>query len=257
MLIWAIIILLVVFYVIGRNTTDNKPPNRPKATGRPPTIIRRKQNRPKVTGISPKHSGVPLSVRIKKLYDPADYTVTSSTQQKQFISDVNSYQRTRTKTLRPIQSSSSTEIISFDFSWSDNLPELMKVSEVLYSNAQMNSNKRLESERFQYYIGLHFRSFTAADLCHEKIQEIRSTCYDHINLTLKRLQTKSDPLKVSSEDYNQIVRIKDSIKALIAFLEKRRDGLNAQTAVLRDKIRDECGIGGRKWYDSLKERSSR
>lgn len=235
MLIWIIIIFLVVFYIMGKgNDTNNNPRNRQAGTGRPY-----------------KHSSVPLSVQIKKLYDPADYTVTSSPQQKQFISDVNAYQRTRKKTLRPIQSSSGTEIISFDFSWSDDLPELMKVSEVLYSNAQMNCNRRLESERFQYYIGLHFRSFTAADLCHDKIQEICFTCYNQVNLTLKRLNDRSDPLRVSKEDYNQIVRIKDSIKGLIAFLEKRRDELNKQTGILRDKIRDECGTGGRKWYDKI------
>ncbi len=240
MLIWIIIILLVVFYIMGKgNGTHNNPRNKQTGTGKPY-----------------KHSSVPLSVQIKKLYDPADYTVTSSPQQKQFISDVNAYQRTRKKTLQPIQSSSGTEIISFDFSWSDDLQELMEATEVLYTNAQMNCNRRLDSERFHYYTNLHFRSFIAADLCHAKIGEMRP-CYDRVNLTLKRLNDRSDPLRVSKEDYNQIVRIKDSIKALIAFLSERVSSLNVQTGILRDKIRDECGTGGRKWYDSLMERRSR
>ena len=140
-----------------------------------------------------------------------------------------------------------------DLSWSENLAELLEATEVVYTNAQMNCNRRLVSERFDYYINLHYRSFTAADLCYAKREEILP-CYIQVKKVLDRLKDRNDPLRVDKESYNQLVQLRNTMGSICALLKERVGTLNHQTKVLKDKIRDECGQRGRAWYDRLEAR---
>ncbi len=242
----VIITILVILYLIGKNSdTDSQSVQQTDTRSRQPYTI--PTATPYTTG------NASMSDQIKKLYDSGDVKVQSTPQQKKMVSDVRTYQQRRRKT---VNTQNQREQISIDLSWSDNLSELLEATEVVYSNAQMNCNRRLESARFQYYINLHFRSFTAADLCHEKVEQMYPH-YNYINSIIKRFNDRSDSLRVSKEEYTQIVQIKDTMKSVISILTLRRDELNQQTGVLRDKIRDECGSGGAAWYQKLMERRNR
>ena len=44
---------------------------------------------------------------------------------------------------------------------------------------------------------------------------------------------------------------------LTEYLGKRRDLLNKQTAVIREKIKNECGERGQRWHLELMERAGK
>ncbi len=251
MIVWIILIILlivVVLYFVGKSN-DSSRNNKSNYNSNASLSSRCPQSNNNV-----QHRQRPsMSSQIKTLYDSEDASITYSQQQKTMVSDVRKYQREKRRT---VNTSGTREQISIDLSWSDDLSELLEATEVVYTNAQMNCNRRLESARFQYYVNLHYRSFTAADLCHDKMEEIYPY-YNQINATIKRLNDRNDLLRVGKTDYEQIIKIKDTMKSILAVLKLRVEELNKQTAILRDKIRDECGTGGKKWYDNLMQRRLR
>ena len=194
---------------------------------------------------------LPTAVVIKKLHDDADEKVNLSSERKQMVRGARNYQGSRRSSYR---TKNQQETISIDMNWVDDLAELIEATEVVYTNAEMNCNRRLQSEKFQYYCHLHFRSFTAADLCHERADMMKRV-YDDINKTILRLKSAKGSQRVSEEDYSKIIEIKNVMKTIIPFLYKRCDELNLQTRVLKLKIRDECGNGGREWYERLESRA--
>jgi len=186
--------------------------------------------------------------KLNSLADSQDVRVQTSDAQSQLVKEARGYTTRKRRTYN-----ASKETIRVDLSWSENLAELLEVTEVVYTNAQMNCDRRLISERFDYYINLHYRSFTAADLCYAKREEILP-CYIQIKKTVDRLRDRNDPLRVDKESFNQLIQLRNTMGSICALLKERVDTLNRQTKVLKDKIRNECDQRGQAWYDRLEER---
>lgn len=184
-------------------------------------------------------------ITINELRDTNDVKIELTLEEKKMVSDAKNYQKRRKQSLNTVNKKQ----IDVDLSWSQELDELIEVTAVIYSNTDMNCNRRLESAKFQYYTNLWFRSMIAADLCHKKIKEIEPH-YAYINNLIKDLNDKTNPLRVGSDEYKSIIHIKDFMKDVLSFLRSRRNYLNSkQTAVLRDKIGNECGERGRIWWE--------
>ncbi len=194
-----------------------------------------------------------FGTKLSTLTDSGDVKIQSSEQNKRLASNARTYRSNKRRTFSTIKSG---ETINVDLSWSENLAELLEATEIVYSNAEMNCNRRLISERFDYYINLHYRSFTAADLCHAKLEEIRP--YDaEIRKIISRLNDRNDFLRVDKNTYEQLVSLRNTTGDICNLLKQRRDRLNQQTGIIRDKIRDECGQRGRDWYNRLMERAGK
>ena len=191
--------------------------------------------------------------KLNTLNDSGDVKIQASTQQKKMISEARTY---RAAPKRTFSTAKSGEQISIDLSWSENLAELLEATEVVYSNAELNCNRRMVSERFNYYINLHYRSFTAADLCHAKREEIMISLNKLRNI-ISRLNDRSDLLRVDKASYDQLLSLRSSMYTLTEYLGKRRDLLNKQTAVIREKIGNECGDRGQRWSRELMERAGK
>lgn len=194
-----------------------------------------------------------FGTKLSTLADSGDVIIQSSEQNKRLASNARTYRSHKKRSFSTIKSG---ETINVDLSWSENLAELLEATEIVYSNAEMNCNRRLLSERFDYYINLHYRSFTAADLCHAKLEEIRPHDAD-IRRIISRLNDRNDFLRVDKNTYDQLISLRNTTGDICNLLKQRRDRLNQQTGIIRDKIRDECGQRGRDWYNRLMERSGK
>lgn len=177
--------------------------------------------------------------KLQTLSDSQDVQPSITAEQQQLVQEARQYKQQRRNTYR-----TTTELLTLDLSWSENLAELLEQTEVIYTNAELNGRMHLDSRRFDYYRNLHYRSFTAADLCHSKYLEVLS-CYLQAKALLPQLKDKNDP------SYNQLSRLKDGTYRLYTQLRKRRDDLNDQTRLIKGKIRDECGQRGQEWYARL------
>lgn len=194
-----------------------------------------------------------FAAKLNTLSDAGDIKVQASPQQKKMVSEARNYRATKKRTYSTIKSN---ETINVDLSWSENLAELLEATEVVYTNAELNCNRRLVSEKFNYYINLHYRSFTAADLCHAKREEIMGHLND-LRKIISRLNDRSDFLRVDKSTYDQLVSLRSNMYDVTEYLGKRRDMLNKQTGTIRDKIKNECGERGLRWYRELMERAGK
>ena len=194
-----------------------------------------------------------FSTKLQTLADSSDDKISSSEQNKRLASNARTY---RSYQKRSFSTSKVGETIQIDLSWSENLAELLEATEIVYSNAQMNCNRRLTLDRFHYYVHLHYRSFTAADLCHAKLEEIRPY-NENLKKIILRLRDRNDSLKVDKNTYNQLISLRNTMGDICNILRQRRDQLNQQTAIIRDKIKAECGERGLIWYNNLMERAGK
>lgn len=186
---------------------------------------------------------------LTKLTDREDVHFQATRETQEFITVARSYSASPRKAFR--RTSASAPQISINMSWADNLSELLQQTDQLYSNVMLTCGKKLASERFQYYNRLYFRSFTAADLCHAKGQEIQLCLNNEIDPLFKRLNNPKDPAHLQKSDYNQLCAIAKNMRSIKKFLFNRRDQLNQQTAVIRHKIGSECGAGGKAWEQRI------
>lgn len=191
--------------------------------------------------------------KLDTLYDKSDSVSYVSSEHRQRVSTTRKVAK---EVKRSFHSLDGRQEITLDMSWSSDLADLIEATEIVYTNAEMNCKSRLSSERFAYYINLHYRSFTAADLCHAKLQELYKAKKELGGL-LYKLNDKTNPLRVSKSDYSQLSQALNAVKELISYLEMRRDNLNIQTGLIRDKIKVECGSRGEKWYYDLMERAQK
>lgn len=194
-----------------------------------------------------------FAVKLNTLSDSNDVRVQASPQQKKMVSEARSYHASKKRTYTTVKPN---ETISVDLSWSDNLAELLEATEVVYTNAELNCGRRLASEKFNYYINLHYRSFTVADLCHVKREEILVHLND-LRKIIARLNDRSDFLRVDKSTYDQLVALRNNMYDVTDYLGKRRDMLNKQTGTIRDKIKNECGERGQRWYQDLMGRAGK
>lgn len=194
-----------------------------------------------------------FATKLNTLSDSGDIKVQASPQQKKLVSEARTYRASKRRTYTTVKSN---ETISIDLSWSENLAELLEATEVVYTNAELNCGRRLVSEKFNYYINLHYRSFTAADLCHAKREEILVHLSD-LKKIISRLNDRSDFLRVDKPTYDQLVTLRSNMYDVTNYLGKRRDMLNRQTGIIRDKIKNECGERGQRWYRDLMERAGK
>jgi len=194
-----------------------------------------------------------FGTKLSTLADFGDVKVQSSEQNKRLASNARTYHSHKKRTFSTVQSG---KTINIDLSWSENLAEILEATEIVYSNAEMNFNRRLVSERFDYHINLHYRSFTVADLCYAKLEEIRPDDTE-LRKIISRLNDRNDFLRVDKNTYDQLISLCNTTGDICNFLKQRRDRLNQQTGIIRDKIRDECGQPGRDWYARLMERAGK
>lgn len=128
--------------------------------------------------------------------------------------------------------------------WLSSYKRILEVSSNLDANIKAHAKSNLQSSKFSYYAGLHFRSMCAADIAHAEFESIDTT-FREINQLL--LDIKNRNIRVSNAEKNQYFLVKDEIKELRqVYLAKVRE-LNKNTAQLRDKIGAECGQRGREW----------
>ena len=238
-IVLAVIILII--WAVSSSSSSQKPSAPPKhvsrtSTSRPaaaPTHIKR-------TPITRQN----FRQNLETLTDREDVRFQTTSEAKKYIDAAKIYSASPRKTF---QRSSSSPQVSLDMSWADDLPALLQQTDMLYSNVMLTCNKELSSARFNYYNKLYYRSFTAADLCHAKGQEIQHCIRSQIDPLFKRLKNPKDPLRLQKTDYDQLCVIAKNMHDIQNFLFSRRDQLNRQTAVIRDKIGAECGPGGAAW----------
>lgn len=254
MIFVIIIVVLVVIGLLAGSGTKSSPPSsqsgqrsqQTRTTYRTGSTAR--QNSSRTINSSRTVTRQNFSQKLHSLADSQDVKVQSSDTQKHLVKEARSYTSRKRRTYNTPK-----EAINVDLSWSENLAELLEATEVVYTNAQMNCDRRLTSERFDYYINLHYRSFTAADLCYAKREEILP-CYAQVKKIVERLKDRNDSLRVDKESFNQLIQLRNTMGSICSLLKERVTTLNRQTKVLKDKIRDECGQRGRAWYDRLEER---
>lgn len=128
--------------------------------------------------------------------------------------------------------------------WINSYKKILEVSSTLDANLNVHAHKNLESKKFIYYTGLHFRSMCAANFAYAEYTRINQTL-NEINQLL--LSIKKGQIRVSKLEKDRYFLVKDEIKALRdVYLSKVR-ALNKNTATLRNKIGRECGQRGRIW----------
>lgn len=128
--------------------------------------------------------------------------------------------------------------------WLSSYKRILEVSSNLDANIRAHARSNLQSSKFSYYAGLHFRSMCAADIAHAEFESIDKT-FREINQLL--LDIKNRNIRVSNVERNQYFLVKDKIKELRQVYLAKVHELNRNTARLRDKIGAECGQRGREW----------
>lgn len=237
---------IVVAFVLKRIFTSSPPPQPPTPQSKQNTTKKSNESSSK----PPKQLEEPnLQRDLPKLYDSEDAKVESSAALKQSLSQIHDYQRKRKKTFKP----TSKDTLVIDLAWSELLGELLEATNIVYSNAELVGKNRMNESRFHYYCQLHFRSHMADQLCRLKIEEIVKD-YSKINELIKTLNDRSNPLRLPKNEYDQVVAIKDVMKMSLELLEERSKFLAIQTGIIRDKIGQECGERGRKWWEDLMRR---
>lgn len=58
-------------------------------------------------------------------------------------------------------------------------------------------------------------------------------------------------VKVTKKEKAELYNLKDTCVKTTKYLYDRMIGVQSQTGVLRDKIRDECGARGYEWYKKI------
>ena len=243
-----IIAVFVIFFAIcasgssSHSSSGQKPSAPLKSTSKPaaPTHI----NRAARTPITKQN----FRQNLKTLTDREDLHLQTTAEVKQYIAAAKNYNTVSRKAFHRAPSSPQ---ISIDMTWADDLSDLLQQTDMLYSNVMLTCNKKLSSDRFQYYNNLYFRSFTAADLCHAKGKEIEACLNREIDPLFKRLNDRKDPAHLQKSDYEQLCSIAKNMRSIKSFLFDRRNQLNRQTAVIRHKIGTDCGRGGQAWEASI------
>lgn len=184
---------------------------------------------------------------IEELRDNEDTIIEISAETKRTVDRIRPYQGKRKTVVK-----TPNKTVEIYLGWSNQLRELLEATDIVYSNAEMTGRNIMNKNRFHYYCNLHFRSHLADSLCRQKKDEIKPE-YTKINELIKRLNDKSDPLRVSKNDYNQIVAVKDAMKMVLNLLSERSNRLSIQTGTIRDKIGQECGKRGYEWWLKRKE----
>lgn len=129
-------------------------------------------------------------------------------------------------------------------SWLSSHNEIIRVSSNLEANIRAYESGKLDTKKFTYYCGLHFRSMLAADFSYKEYKQIEST-FNEINETL--LLIGKGKLKVSKDEKKVLYGLKDEIKDIKNYWKSRVNILNQKTGEWRRKIGSECGERGRQW----------
>lgn len=245
-IIIVLAVIVLVIWAVSSSSSSRKPSAPPKNTSR---------SNASRTAAAPTHiKRAPITRQnfrqnLETLTDREDVHFQAAPETQEYIAAAKVYSASRRKTLQ--RSSASSPQVSLDMSWANDLPALLEQTDTLYSNVMLTCSKKLASERFNYYNKLYYRSFTAADLCHAKGQEIQHCYRNQIDPLFKRLKDPKDPLRLQKSDYNQLCTIAKNMHNIQNFLFSRRDQLNRQTAVIRHKIGTDCGRGGQAWEASI------
>lgn len=93
---------------------------------------------------------------------------------------------------------------------------------------------------------MHYRSVILGNLAYEDYIDSKKI-RDEISGVLVLIG--KGEIKISSEEKVKLYTIKDISVKTTRYLYKRMISIRKNTGFLRDKIRDECGPRGRKWYD--------
>lgn len=129
--------------------------------------------------------------------------------------------------------------------WLNSYEKVIKISANLDENLRYHAKNNLVQSKFQYYASLHFRSMIAADIVYKEYCEIDANFNDINNLIVTIAKTQN----TTGLSKAQIFSAKDALKELRKIFLNRVRELNKETAILRDKIGQECGERGRRWRE--------
>lgn len=131
---------------------------------------------------------------------------------------------------------------------------LARESERLESQLQRLMSQRLQESNFSQYIQLHHASRDAADKRYEALVMSRRSL-DQIGQVIVAIGKGT--IHASKREKQYAYLLKDAIKACRDANKENVDLLNHQTHMFKIKIRDECGPGGRNWYQQLESKNAR
>ncbi|WP_323090092.1 hypothetical protein [Allobaculum sp. JKK-2023] len=144
--------------------------------------------------------------------------------------------------------------LEIDTAWMDSSRKIMEITSNLDKNIQWYIDKNLNRAKFNYYISLHYRSFSAADIFYTKQFVPVCESYQKITELIDFSYKYGNQTGVSIENLKETQNILESVrKRSLAHLHQ----LNNQTRKLKFKIRDECGQRGRNWYESIVKKNRR
>lgn len=232
----AIVVIFIMKWLFGGKTPTPSPPEPPKS--------------PK----PPKPPKPPLSPEKKEFIDKVIELIDDEDTEYNISEETNiitgAIKGVGTGTVKV--ESTNKKSVSIDLLCFKDLSDLLKATDIVYSNAEMTGKNRMNESLFRYYCRLHYRSHLADQLCRQKSEEIFSE-FSNVNALIVRLNDKNDPLRVPKNQYDQIIRIKDLMKNALNLLKERSKRLSIQTGIIRDKIGEECGARGHEWWLERKE----
>lgn len=138
--------------------------------------------------------------------------------------------------------------IKVNTAWTERFDKFTEVSNTLYKNLEYENARKLSSDKFHRYTNLHFRSMLLGNLAYLDYKDSKKV-RDEINRLLVDIGKKK--VKVTKKEKAELYSLKDTCVKTTKYLYDRMIGVQSQTGVLRDKIRDECGTRGYEWYKKI------
>jgi hypothetical protein len=135
--------------------------------------------------------------------------------------------------------------------WTTRYRELSNTANMLQKNLEAENATRLNSSKFRRYTSLWHRSVICADYAYEDYVASKET-RNEIGELLVAIG-KGD-VRVSRSEKNNLYTIKDACKESTRNLYDRMIAIENNTAMLREKIKMECGKQGKEWYDRYLQR---
>ncbi|MDO5433845.1 hypothetical protein [Eubacterium sp.] len=130
--------------------------------------------------------------------------------------------------------------------WINSYEKVLKTANTLNENLKYNQRVNMEKSKFHYYTNLHFRSMIAANIVYNEYIEIKKSYNEMNNLIV--VFKRNNFRDVSQND---IYNTKNQFKNLKELFYNKLEGLNSNTAKIRDKIGAECGERGREWRRNI------
>lgn len=152
------------------------------------------------------------------------------------------------KNKRIIENAKKKGYIKASITWTERFQEFTEVSNTLYRNLEYENSKKLKADKFHRYTNLHFRSVILGNLAYQDYMDSKKV-RDEISDLLVAIGKKQ--IQIEATEKRNLYNVKDTCVKTTRYLYDRMIAIQNETGYLRDKIRDECGKRGKKWYAKL------